>query len=60
MPAASQKKSSRISRCLGGADVRVTLEIDARVPNGAPESVVQIVTENCRTLTFASQGFEKE
>jgi hypothetical protein len=40
--------------------VRVTLEIDARVPNGAPESVVQIVTENCRTLTFASQGFEKE
>jgi hypothetical protein len=45
---------------LGGADVRVTLEIDARLPNGAPENVVRIVTENCRTLKFESQGFEKE
>jgi len=40
--------------------VRVTLEIDARLPNGAPENVVRIVTENCRTLKFESQGFEKE
>jgi hypothetical protein len=32
---------------LGGADVRVALEIDARIPNGAPEDVVRIVTENC-------------
>ena len=45
---------------LCGGDVRITLEIDAPVPNGTPESVVRIVTENCRTLTFASQGFEKE
>ena len=45
---------------LVGADVRVTLEIDARIPNGAPETVVRIVTENCRTLKFDSQGFEKE
>ena len=37
---------------LGGTDVRVTLESDARVPNGTPENVVRIVTENCRTLTF--------
>jgi hypothetical protein len=45
---------------LGGADVRVTLEIDARLPNGVPDNVVRIVTENCRTLKFESQGFEKE
>jgi hypothetical protein len=45
---------------LGGADVRVTLEIDARIPNGAPVNVVRIVTENCPTLKFESQGFEKE
>jgi len=32
---------------LAGADVRVALEIDARIPNGAPEDVVRIVTENC-------------
>jgi len=40
--------------------VRVTFEIDARLPNGVPENVVRIVTENCRTLKFESQGFEKE
>jgi len=45
---------------LGGTDVRVTLESDARVPNGTPENVVRIVTENCRKLAFESQGFEKE
>lgn len=45
---------------LAGADVRVTLEIDARLPNGVPDTVVQIVTENCQTLKFESQGFEKE
>jgi DNA-binding transcriptional LysR family regulator len=45
---------------LGGADVRVTLEIDARLPNGVPNNVVRIVTENCRTLKFESHGFEKE
>jgi hypothetical protein len=45
---------------LAGADVRVMLEIDARLPNGVPDNVVRIVTENCRTLKFESQGFEKE
>jgi len=38
----------------------VTLEIDAEIQSGAPENVVRIVTENCRTLKFTSQGFEKE
>ena len=38
----------------------VTLEIDATVPDGVPESVVRTVTENSRTLKFTSQGFEKE
>ena len=42
------------------ATVRVTLEIEATVPDGAPENVVRIVTENSRTLKFTSQGFEKE
>jgi predicted AAA+ superfamily ATPase len=45
---------------LVGAEVNVTLEIDATLPSGAPESVVRTVTENCRTLKFGSQGFEKE
>jgi hypothetical protein len=43
-----------------GAEVTVTLEITARVPAGVPENVVRIVTENCRTLKFTSQGFETE
>ncbi len=42
-----------------GADVKVTLEIDATIPNGASEQVVRTVTENCRTLKFTSHGFEE-
>jgi predicted AAA+ superfamily ATPase len=45
---------------LPGANVSVTLEIEADLPNGAPDSVVRTVTENSRTLRFTSQGFEKE
>ncbi|MCZ7645664.1 MAG: Swt1 family HEPN domain-containing protein [Planctomycetota bacterium] len=45
---------------LVGAKVKVTLEIAAEVPDGAPENVVRIVTENARTLKFTSQGFEEE
>ena len=45
---------------LVGASVTVTLEIDARLPAGAPDGVVRTVTENSRTLNFDSQGFEKE
>ena len=43
-----------------GADVKVTIEIDAFIPTGATEQVVRTVTENCRTLKFTSQGFERE
>lgn len=46
---------------LVGAQVSVTLEIAANVPDGAPDSVVRTVTENARTLRFApGSGFEKE
>ena len=45
---------------LVGSSVRVTLEIEAEIPNGAPGNVVRVITENCRTLKFDSQGFEKE
>lgn len=44
---------------LVGAKVRVTLEIEAEIPRGAPDNVVRIVTENARTLKFNSQGFEE-
>jgi len=39
---------------------KVTLEIEAPIPDGAPEQVVRIVTENSRTLTFGVSGFEEE
>jgi len=45
---------------LMGSTVRVTLEIAAEIPTGAPDQVVRTVTENCRTLKFTSQGFEAE
>jgi hypothetical protein len=43
-----------------GAEVRVTLEIEAQLPDGASDQVVRTVTENSRTLKFESHGFEKE
>jgi hypothetical protein len=45
---------------LVGSRVRVTLEIEAEIPSGAPDQVVRTVTENSRTLRFKSQGFEEE
>lgn len=45
---------------LVGAEVTVTLEIEARVASGASEQVVRTVTENSRTLRFTSHGFESE
>jgi len=45
---------------LPGARVRVRLEIEAELPDGAPEGVVRTVSENGRTLKFVSQGFDEE
>jgi predicted AAA+ superfamily ATPase len=45
---------------LMGSTVKVTLEIEAEVEAGAPENVVRTVTENSRTLKFATHGFEEE
>jgi hypothetical protein len=45
---------------LVGSDVKITLEIEATMPSGAPENVVRTVTENSVALKFISHGFEKE
>ena len=42
-----------------GSEVRVTLEIEADIPDGVPDDVVRTVTENSRTLKFGSHGFEE-
>jgi hypothetical protein len=44
-----------------GAQVKVTIEIEAEIPNGASPQLVRIVTENGRSLRFeAGHGFEQE
>jgi len=43
-----------------GAEVTVTIEIEAKLPQGASDQLVRTVTENSRTLKFISHGFEKE
>lgn len=43
-----------------GAEVSVTLEIEAKLPRGASDQTVRAVTENSRTLKFTSHGFERE
>jgi len=45
---------------LYGANVQVTLEIQATLPGGTPESTRRTVEENCRTLRFEGYGFEEE
>jgi hypothetical protein len=41
---------------LVGANVKITLEIEAEIPGGAPDHAIRTVTENSRTLKFTSQG----
>ena len=43
-----------------GSEVKVTLEIEAQLPNGATEQVVRVVMENSKTLKFGNCGFEQE
>ncbi|HCX32356.1 MAG TPA: hypothetical protein DHV08_01605 [Rhodocyclaceae bacterium] len=43
-----------------GAEVTVTLEVEATLPHGASDQIVRTVTENCRTLKFSNHGFERE
>jgi hypothetical protein len=43
-----------------GADVRITLDIQANLAEGAGDKLVRDVTENCRTLKFTDFGFEEE
>ena len=43
-----------------GAEVQVTLEIHATIPDGASPELVRTITENCRTLRFESHGFEEQ
>ena len=59
---ASQIADEVIAHLAGlvGANVTVTLEIEAEIPNGAPENVVRTVTENSHTLKFTNQAFERE
>ena len=59
---ASQVADEVISHLSGlvGAEVTVTLEIAASIPDGAPDNVVRTVTENSNTLKFQSHGFEKD
>lgn len=45
---------------LVGAAVKITLEIEAEIPDGVPDNVVRIVTENSQALRFKNHGFEKE
>ena len=43
-----------------GVYVKVTLEIEANIPDGAPEQVARTATENNRTPKFEVSGFDEE
>ncbi|MFN7865650.1 MAG: hypothetical protein ACK5N2_04740, partial [bacterium] len=56
-PAIANEIIQHLTR-LSGARVKVTLEIEAEIPDGAPEDVVRTVTENCRSLIFHIPSFD--
>jgi len=44
---------------LPGSELDITLEIQARIPEGVPENIARIITENCNTLHFDEHEFEE-
>lgn len=40
--------------------MEISLDISVKTPTEIPEQVVRTVGENCRTLKFRNQEFEKE
>ncbi|WP_322494260.1 hypothetical protein [Chloroflexus sp.] len=66
-PARVGRDASRIAEevvahlaALANADVTVTLEIEARLPDGFSEQTIRIVSENSRVLKFEQAGFAEE
>ena len=42
-----------------GADVKITLDVQVTLPEGASDDLVRTITENCRVLQFQNYGFEE-
>jgi hypothetical protein len=56
------KIAEQIVRCLTsviGADVEVTLDIQAHIPDGASPELARTNTKNYRALKLADHGFEE-
>jgi len=45
---------------LDGVDLDVTIEIQARRPDGFPDDKVRVILENARALKFKQSGFEND
>ena len=60
-PEASRIAEEVVSHLDGlvGSKVRVTLEIEVNVPDGVPEHVERVVTENSASLRLDTHAFEK-
>ncbi len=54
--AISQEVVQRLASIMG-SNVRVTLEIQADVPEGIPEKIERDISENCNTLKFRDYDF---
>ena len=54
--AISQEVVQRLASIMG-SNVRITLEIQADVPEGIPEKVERDISENCNTLRFREYDF---
>jgi hypothetical protein len=44
---------------VGGAKVKVSLEVEAEADDGFTQQTVRTISENCRTLRVRDSGFEE-
>lgn len=43
---------------IDGSEVQITLEVEAKMPDGTPQPIVRSVTENCNSLKVKNYGFD--
>lgn len=47
-------------QALLGVDVQITLGIEADVPEGIPDQVIRVISQNAKTFKFDNSGSEEE
>ena len=47
------------TRSVDGAQIKVSLEVDMKSPDGLSQQIIRTVSENCQTLKVKDFGFDE-